>query len=445
MNEPEPFTLGCIIVGTLLIAKTLGGSFISRLPLSAAMLYLGVGVAIGPLGLGLIRLDALKNVALLERLTEVAVLISLFTAGMKLELPLRDARWRIPVQLATLSMLVTVACVTAVGVFALGLSLGASVLLGALLAPTDPVLASDVQVANPGDRDRLRFGLTGEGGLNDGTAFPLVMLGLGLLGLHELGEGGWRWWAIDVLWAVAGGLALGYLLGTLVGRAIIYMRMRHLEALGSDEFIALGLIALTYGLSLVSETYGFLAVFAAGLALRRIDQSAPTTPASPPPAMSPADREATGADAPAHMMREVQRFNAQLESFAEVGIVLAVGVLLASVRFRAEVLWFIPLLFLVIRPVSVAVGLLGTGVKGSQRRLMAWFGIRGIGSLYYLLYAISHEIQPALAQRLLSITLAVVVASVFAHGISVTPLMKRYEKRKASHKRQRADQTDQGQ
>ena len=445
MNEPEPFTLGCIIVGTLLIAKTLGGSFISRLPLSAAMLYLGVGVAIGPLGLGLIRLDALKNVALLERLTEVAVLISLFTAGMKLELPLRDARWRIPVQLATLSMLVTVACVTAVGVFALGLSLGASVLLGALLAPTDPVLASDVQVANPGDRDRLRFGLTGEGGLNDGTAFPLVMLGLGLLGLHELGEGGWRWWAIDVLWAVAGGLALGYLLGTLVGRAIIYMRMRHLEALGSDEFIALGLIALTYGLSLVSETYGFLAVFAAGLALRRIDQSAPTTPASPPPAMSPADREATGADAPAHMMREVQRFNAQLESFAEVGIVLAVGVLLASVRFRAEVLWFIPLLFLVIRPASVAVGLLGTGVKGSQRRLMAWFGIRGIGSLYYLLYAISHEIEPALAQRLLSITVAVVVASVFAHGISVTPLMKRYEKRKASNKRQRADQTDQGQ
>ncbi len=445
MNEPEPFTLGCIIVGTLLIAKTLGGSFISRLPLSAAMLYLGVGVAIGPLGLGLIRLDALKNVALLERLTEVAVLISLFTAGMKLELPLRDARWRIPVQLATLSMLVTVACVTAVGVFALGLSLGASVLLGALLAPTDPVLASDVQVANPGDRDRLRFGLTGEGGLNDGTAFPFVMLGLGLLGLHELGEGGWRWWAIDVLWAVAGGLALGYLLGTLVGRAIIYMRMRHLEALGSDEFIALGLIALTYGLSLVSETYGFLAVFAAGLALRRIDQSAPTTPASPPPAMSPADREATGADAPAHMMREVQRFNAQLESFAEVGIVLAVGVLLASVRFRVEVLWFIPLLFLVIRPASVAVGLLGTGVKGSQRRLMAWFGIRGIGSLYYLLYAISHEIQPALAQHLLSITVAVVVASVFAHGISVTPLMKRYEKRKASNKRQRADQTDQGQ
>ncbi|MCY7369879.1 MAG: cation:proton antiporter, partial [Polaromonas sp.] len=134
--------------------------------------------------------------------------------------------------------------------------------------------------------------------------------------------------------------------------------------------------------------------------------------------------------APAYMMGQVARFNAQLESFAEVGIVLAVGVLLATVRFEWDVLWFVPLLFLLIRPAAVYIGLLGTTVKGTQRRLMGWFGIRGIGSLYYLLYAISHEIEPALAERLLSITLAVVVASVVAHGVSVTPLMRRYELRK---------------
>lgn len=439
MSLPSDFIVGCIIVGLLLIAMTLAGSFIARLPLSAAMLYLGVGVAIGPLGLGLIKLDAIKNVAMLERLTEVAVLISLFTAGMKLQLPLTNRRWRIPVQLATLSMLVTVAAVTALGVLVLGMSWGASVLLGAILAPTDPVLASDVQVGDPSDRDRLRFGLTGEGGLNDGTAFPFVMLGLGLLGVHELGKGGWRWWTVDVLWAVAGGLALGYLLGTLVGRAIIYLRMRHREALGSDEFIALGLIALTYGLALLSQTYGFLAVFAAGLALRRIDEPKAIPAFAPPPAMSPADLEASGAQAPAHMMNAVQRFNSQLESFVEVGIVLAVGVLLATVKFQAEVLWFIPVLFLVIRPAAVYIGLLGTPVKGAHRRLMAWFGIRGIGSLYYLLYAISHDIEPALAERLLSLTLAVVVASVIAHGISVTPLMRRYETRKTSRRHHAAE------
>ena len=433
MIEPDVFTLGCIIVGTLLIAKTLGGSFITRLPLSAAMVYLAVGIAIGPWGWGLLKLDAIKNTMLLERLTEVALLISLFTSGMKLELPFKDKRWHIPVQLATVSMLLTVGAVTAVGVWFLNLPVGAAVLLGAILAPTDPVLASDVQMADPSDRDRLRFGLTGEGGLNDGTAFPFVMLGLGLLGVHELGDMLWRWWAVDVLWAVAGGLALGYAMGTVVGRAIIYLRTQRREALGSDEFIALGLIALTYGLALLTLTYGFLAVFAAGLALRRIDDPvavATQVPKSETSELSAENLRATGTNAPAHMMRQVERFNSQLESFAEVAIVLVVGVLLATVTFRSDVLWFMPLLFLLIRPVSVVAGLVGTDVKPIQRRLIAWFGIRGIGSLYYLLYAISHGIAVPLAQQLLSITLAVIVTSVVAHGISVTPLMNRYESRK---------------
>ena len=440
MTAPADFTLGCIIVGLLLIAMTMGSSFLARLPLSAAMLYLAAGIGIGPLGLDLLHLDALKNAVLLERLTEVAVLISLFTTGLKLELPLKDRRWRVPVQLATVSMLVTVAAITALGVWGLGLPVGAAVLLGAILAPTDPVLASDVQVANPGDRDRLRFGLSGEGGLNDGTAFPLVMLGLGLLGLHELGEGGWRWWTVDVLWAVAGGLGIGYLLGTLVGRAILYLRVRHREALGSDEFIAFGLIALTYGVALLALTYGFLAVFTAGLALRRIDAKPASerkqtrVAASPMPDTAAAELAASGPEAPAQMMRAVARFNSQLESFAEVGIVLAVGVLLATVKFHSDVLWFVPVLFLLVRPLAVYAGLVGTPVKGAQRNLMGWFGIRGIGSLYYLLYAINHGIEPALAERLLSLTLAVVVASVVAHGISVTPLMSRYEARQTARK-----------
>ena len=443
MVEVDPFALGTFIIGLLLIVMTMGSSYVSRLPLSAAMLYLGVGVALGPLGMGLLQLDALENKVMLERLTEIAVLISLFTAGMKLELPLRDWRWRIPVQLATVSMIVTVGIVTAIGVYGLGLSLGASVLLGAILAPTDPVLASDVQVSNPGDRDRLRFGLTGEGGLNDGTAFPFVMLGLGLLGLHELGQGGWRWWAVDVLWSVAGGLGLGYLLGTLVGRVILYLRMRHREALRSDEFIAFGLIALTYGVALLFHTYGFLAVFAAGLALRRIDegsQIARPNPASNKAAesrLSTDEEAASGAEAPANMMNAVQRFNSQLESFVEVGIVLAVGVLLATVKFERDALWFVPILFLVVRPLAVYLGLIGTPVIGSQRNLMSWFGIRGIGSLYYLLYAINHNIEPVLAERLLSLTLAVVVASIVVHGVSVTPLMKHYEMRKTMKKNQK--------
>ncbi len=439
MAAPDLFTIGCLIAGALLMALTLGSSFLNRLPLSPAMLYLALGVAVGPAGWGLVKLDAFKNTELLERVTEIAVLLSLFNSGMKLELPLRNARWRIPVQLATVSMLLTVAAVTAVGFYALNLPLGAAVLLGAILAPTDPVLASDVQVADPGDRDRLRFGLTGEGGLNDGTAFALVMLGLGLLGVHALDFDGatrsgglWRWWTVDVLWATAGGLALGYGLGTGVGRLVIYLRMRHREALDSDEFIALGLIALTYGLALLVSTYGFLAVFAAGLALRRANDAGRPEPAPAPPnvALNPEQALATGEQAPEHMLQAVSSFNHPLERFAEIGIVMAVGVLLATIHFKEEVLWFIPLLFVVIRPVAVQIGLLGTPVSRGQRRLIGWFGIRGIGSLYYLLFAIRQGIEPALAQHLLSITLPVVVASVVLHGISVTPMMRRYDTQK---------------
>ena len=427
MTEELLFTLGFVVLGTLLIVMTMTGSFISRLPLSAAMLYLAVGIGIGPVGLGLITLNPVEDARLLERLTEIAVLISLFTAGQKLEIPLLDRRWRIPVQLASISMVLTVAAVSALGVGVMGLSLGAAVLLGAILAPTDPVLASDVQIFKPTDRDRVRFGLTGEGGLNDGTAFPFVMLGLGLLSLHDLGTAGWRWWVVDILWAVTGGLGIGYFLGALVGRAILYLRTHHREALGSDEFIALGLIALTYGVALLCHTYGFLAVFAAGLALRQIDA----------PSHRPADAPLPSAmvEMPVNMMQAVQRFNAQLERFAEVGIVLATGAMLAVIEWRSEMLWFIPVFFLIVRPMAVYVGLLGTRVETTQRRLIAWFGIRGIGSIYYLMYAITHGLEPTLAQQMLSITLSVVVASVIAHGISVTPLMKHYEDRKAARRR----------
>ena len=189
------FAIWAIIIGALLTTMALSGSLLKRLPLSTAMLYLAAGVGLGPAGWALMTPHPLSHSAILERMTEVAVLVSLFAAGLKLGLPLSDKHWRMPVRLAFVSMTLTVALIVVIGVFGLGLSLGAAVLLGGILAPTDPVLASDVQVKNAGDRDRLRFSLTGEGGLNDGAAFPFVMLGLGLLGLHDLGAGagvGWR-------------------------------------------------------------------------------------------------------------------------------------------------------------------------------------------------------------------------------------------------------------
>ncbi|MCK9984247.1 MAG: sodium/hydrogen antiporter [Azoarcus sp.] len=158
------FAIWALIIGVLLITMALSGTSLKRLPLSTAMLYLVAGFGLGPAGWALLSPDPLTYAVILERVTELAVLISLFAVGLKLGLPLSDKGWRLPVRLAIVSMTITVALIAAIGVLVLGLSLGAAVLLGAILAPTDPVLASDVQVVEAGDRDRLRFSLTGEGG-----------------------------------------------------------------------------------------------------------------------------------------------------------------------------------------------------------------------------------------------------------------------------------------
>jgi sodium/hydrogen antiporter len=427
-----------VLAGVVFVAVALGGSVLKRLPVTGAVFYLLIGVAVGPLGLGLIRLDPIAEAGLLEVLTELAVIVSLFTAGLKLRDPIRSLRWRGPVRLAFVSMALTVAVVAALGVYALALPLGAAVLLGAILAPTDPVLASDVQVAHAVDRDELRFSLTGEAGLNDGTAFPFVMLGLGLLGLHELGAMGARWLAIDVVWAVAAGMAVGALLGTVVARLVLYLRRTHQEAVGVDEFLCLGLIGMSYGAALLIGAYGFLAVFMAGLAVRRIERLTAEergleteSVLRPGHGVDPHEAAVDEVGGPAYMASELLSFNERLERIGEVAIVVIIGALVSAVPFPLELLWFAPLLFLVVRPLAVGVGLLGSGTRRPLPILIGWFGIRGIGSLYYLAFAIVHGLEGADGARIVAMTLWIIAISVVVHGTSVTPVMGRYEAQRA--------------
>ncbi len=436
-----PFALWSLLVGGLLFGMALAASLLKRLPLTTSIVYLAVGLAIGPLGLGLLRIDPLAQAGLLEHLTEVTVIVSLFSAGLKLRAPLTDGRWKAPVRLASVSMLITVALITVAGVAGLGLSLGAALLLGAVLAPTDPVLASDVQVEDAGDRDRARFSLTGEAGLNDGAAFPLVFLGLGLLGQRDLGTFGWRWLAVDVLWGIAGGLGIGWLLGMLVGRLVLYLRREHRAAVGLDDFLALGLIGMSYGAALLAGALGFLAVFAAGLALRRIEARESGEAAPPDVRAAASDHAATDPEkAPAYMAEAVLGFNEQLERIGEVAVVVLVGALLATTAFSSALLWFVPLLLLVIRPAAALLGLAGLPMSWPQRAVIAWFGIRGIGSIYYLMYAIAHGLPDEHAQLLLSVTLAGVAVSVVVHGVSVTPLMRRYQATRPGGQRKAGDE-----
>jgi NhaP-type Na+/H+ or K+/H+ antiporter len=416
-----------VITGALLIGFALAGTVLRRLPVTPAMFYLAAGACLGPWGVGLLRVDPFDDAKMLEWLTEIAVIISLFTAGLKLRLPWPDRRWHVAMLLAGVAMVLTVAGIASFAV-ALGMALPVALLLGAILAPTDPVLASDVQVIHEHDAEPVRFSLTGEAGLNDGTAFPFVMLGLGLMGLHEIGGYGWRWWTIDLVWAVAAGLAVGTLSGAGIARLVIYLRREHKEAVGLDEFLALGLIALSYGIALLIGGYGFLAVFAAGLSVRRVErQHAEVTPpkAVKQAALSAEEQATHPATAPA-----VLGFNEQLERLGELAVVVVVGAMLSGIERVVPGLWLGFVLFAVIRPLSTALTLLVTRLSPTQRAFIGWFGVRGVGSIYYLAFALTHGLAGPEARTLVDMTLVVVAASIVLHGVSVTPLMRLYLKRR---------------
>jgi len=421
-----------LLVGGLLLARGLTAPMLKRLPLTPAIIYLAVGLLFGPTVLNLFHFNPLKESALLEVLTEVVVLISLFSAGVKMPTPVSFARWRTPILLAWVSMTVSVAMVAAFAYFLLGLPLGAGVLLGAILAPTDPVLATDVQIRHPGDRDQLRFTLTCEAGMNDGSAFPFVMLGLGLLGLHELGELGLRWALVDVLWATVAGIAIGVASGAAMAHLGQKLRGTPPRQKLMDDFLGLGLIGVVYGLSVMVDAWGFLAVFFAAVALRQTELklagAAPANMDLPhPDRIEPKAENVIPDDEPAPTVSEGSLvFKEHLERLSELMLILLIGgtLFLDSWSWRAVGLALF--LFMVARPVSVLVGMLGTRTSWPIRGMVGWFGVRGIGSVYYLMYAIQHGLPEDLALDLIQLTLIAVTLSILVHGTSVKPLMRRF-------------------
>lgn len=425
-----------ILIGVILITMALIDSVIERLPLSSALIYLTIGLILGPGVSGWLTLHPASDAPTLELLFLVVVLVSLFTVGLKLRTPTEfftKRLWKLPLRLAGPAMVITIGLVAVFGTLVLGLSWGAAILLGAILAPTDPVLASDIQVRHEDDRDSARFALSAEGGLNDATASPFVLLGLGLLGLHELGNAGWQWIAIDLVWGSIAGFGIGWLCGLGVGAIVLAMRRRFKQAYGLEEFLGLGLIALSYGLAEAMHSIGFLAVLAAGLAMRRFesrDLRGQSIEAVEKPRAESEGKASLPREAPTHMVGAVLDFNQRFESIGEVASVLIVGALLSAGYFSLEGLAVALVLFLFIRPLSVVVATIGSRASARHKRLMAWFGIRGVGTLYYLMFAINHDLQKSLINRMLPIVLTVVAASIVVHGISATPIMERYERSK---------------
>lgn len=410
-----------LLLGGMLLVMGLLAPFMRAVPFTPAIVYLTVGLILGPSLFGVFHFNPFKQSELLEVLTEVAVLVALFSAGIKMPAPVSWRRWRTPFLLAFLSMALTVALIAAFGYYLLAMPLGLAVLLGAILAPTDPVLASDIQVRQPGDHDRLRFNLTCEAGMNDGTAFPFAMLGLGLLGLHELGDAGLRWMLLDVLWASVGGIVIGVIGGIGVGWAASRLRQARPDWSGSDDFLGLGMIGVIFGLSTLVGAGGFLAVFFAAVALRQTElRLAGLVP------VASHNGEETSAIEPPQVGIGALVYKEHLERLSEVALVLLLGGMLFVDSWSWAAVGLALFVFFVVRPLSVLAGLGLTRTPTRMRLMVGWFGVRGIGSLYYLMYAINQGLPEDMALELIHLTLVVVTLSIVLHGASAKPLIRRY-------------------
>ena len=426
------------VLGILLLLMALASTYVRWLPVTTSVLYLAFGLLIGQLGIGFWKIQFEYIASWMEHLTEVGVLVSLFVRGLTLRFHFRHPAWNGAYLRAGPVMLLCIGGVTLVGYYLLGLPLGLALLIGAVLAPTDPVLASLVQVNSATDDDRVRFGLTGEAGFNDGVAFPFVVFALLFIG-YEGQTHLWldNWFMQRLLWAVPAGLVVGFGLGHLVGRLAIYLRARHGDTTVSpNDFLALALIALSYVCAELIGAWGFLATFAAGVGLRHAEIA---IAGSRIPAEHKVAREtghgdigsAKAADpttAAGVMVGDILSFGHVLERALEVLLVTILGVVVA-VHWDWRALVVGGLLFCVIRPLAVWLVLRGGLVSPGQRLLLGWFGIRGIGSLYYLSYALSHGLPETMTDDAIGLTLSVVALSIVVHGLTTQPLLARYERR----------------
>lgn len=403
----DPYLLFLLGLGVVVLLIAWLPMALSRLPLSVAILCVLIGVVVFHGGVLPFRSDPLRFSTLTERLTEIVVIVSLMGAGLKIDRRIGWRRWESSWRLIALTMPLSILAVTLMGVHGLGLSLASALLLGGALAPTDPVLASDVQVGPPrsGEDGEARFALTSEAGLNDGFAFPFVHLavGLALAGGVVSAPLLTHWFAIDGLWRVAAGAGVGWAVGRALGWATFKAPHARISGTG-DGLVALGATLVAYGVAEAAHGYGFLAVFVSALALRETE------------------RDHAFHEAMHDFAEQVERLLMMLVLVLLGGAVA--GGLLDSLTWK-EIAFGLALVF-VVRPLAGWIGLIGAPHSRRERAVVAFFGIRGIGSFYYLAYGLNHG-DFHRWDKLWAITGFVVICSILVHGVTATPLMTRID------------------
>lgn len=394
--------LGLAALGTALIPR-----LIHDHPVSFPILYVGLGIVIFALPLGLPDPDPLIHRDVAERLTELGVIVALMGAGLKLDRPVGWARWRSTWQLLAVTFPLTIVLSALLGYWAVGLAPAAAMLLGAVISPTDPVLASDVQVQGPGrgEEDEVRFALTSEAGLNDGLAFPftnaaIAMAVSGASPQNWIGE----WLLVDIAYRVAVGIVLGYAIGRGLAGVVFALPARTRLAEFSEGLVALAATLIAYGLTELAGGYGFLAVFVAAVALRDYERE--------------------------HEYHKVlHQFSEEVERLLMAVLLILLGGAIVTGLFE-HLTWEAALagaiIVIVIRPVSGIIALGGVDATTRQKITISFFGIRGIGSLYYLAHAINQAFYGQ-ETRLWALVGFIVLLSIVLHGATATPVMRTLE------------------
>jgi sodium/hydrogen antiporter len=367
------------------------------------ILCLAIGALIGPLGLGLIAPDLALHSRHIEAVTQVVLLFALFGAGLRMRMRFDRTAWRLPARFALVSTIGTLLLIAVAAHLCFDLDWRAALLLGAILAPTDPALTAEVRL--PGADDELRGLLGLESTFGALLGVPLVLLALDVFGGYGTGRDGVRWLGIDLVWALAGGLAVGWFIGTLSWRKLVRPQGgRDVEV--PDELIAVGTIAVACGVAMLLQASPLAAVFAAGLALShggRFNVDARMARTSP----------------------RLEAFTARLERFGLTAALLLLGALLTPANFRPDAVIFAVILLTLLRPIAARIGLLRAPLAVARQRLAAWFGMRGIVSIYLLSVAINQGMDAGSARTLTGIVVVMLIASIALHEVTAAPLTRR--------------------
>jgi NhaP-type Na+/H+ or K+/H+ antiporter len=381
---------------------------LKRLPLTLAILCVALGVLVFSSGLLAFDPDPRTWDTAAERLTELVVIISLMGAGLKIDRPPGWRAWSTTWRLLIVAMPLTIAATAVLGWAGLGFSLAMALLFGASMAPTDPVLAADVQVGPPksGDEDEVRFGLTSEAGLNDALAFPFVHLAiLAAAGGLASQTGLTDWFTVKVGWKLLAGLGAGLLIGKVLGY-LLFRSRRGLSRL-ADGLIALAATLIAYSLTEIVHGYGFLAVFVCAVMIR-------------------------GSERDHDFHQEMHDFSDQIERLLMMLLLVLFGGALANGLLSSltwtDALVGLAVVFLV-RPAAGLLAMVGSGQPLRERLLLAFLGIRGVGSVYYLAYGINHG-DFGDSERLWAVVGFIILLSIVVHGVTATPLLARLSRRR---------------